>query len=180
MTEKELALFKQIKKYYSKYHLMPTMEYLKDNMHYTSKNAIYYLMKRLEDKGYLIHNKNLKKWNIIDFNQNICLKAINSNDYITINNEHNRDYSVFQIKNNIFIKYHIIKNDLLIIDKKKKIKDGDLGLFKINNQLEILEYHYKNDFYILNGKNTYYLNHVELIGVVIEIQRKKVLSHFNV
>ena len=169
-------LLNEIQKYYKENNNMPSIRYLAIKLDYKSHNSIYKIMKELENDGYLVHNKDNKKWSLADIKNNyIKVKAINDEDYLIFKNN-KKNYLVYKIKNNRFIDKNIVCGDYLIVEKTKKLENNTLGLFLYNNIYHIMNYNYIDGFYILDdGVNKEYLYKVKIIGKVIGLQRGKVL-----
>ncbi len=168
----ELVLY-EIRNYYEKYKLMPTVRYLQKKFNYKSTNSIYKHLLSLEKDGYLIRNS-FNKLIISNYNTDYTLKnleIINSKKHMALAIDNNK-YCAFIIKNNYFIKMHICKGDTLIIKKTNKLKNNDLGLFIINNKYQILKYFYRDGFYLLSDKESIILHKVKIIGKVTMIERK--------
>ena len=79
--------------------------------------------------------------------------------------------------NNNYLKTdNILKNDYLIIKNTKSLKNNDIGLFKYDDNYHVMKYEFSNGFYILyNEKEKDILNKVQVLGKVVELQRKRVL-----
>ncbi len=174
MTEKEKIILKEIIEYYHINKSIPSLRYLKNKLNYKSHNSILQFMKSLEKKNYLIrkNNKLILNDNYDYFNKGLkIIKVLNYNQEIKIILNPNKNYLAYKIKNNNLRDYNILKNDILIIEKKNKIKNNDIGLFLINNNYEIYHYFYQDGFNILKSNQEIYLNKVTIIGKVIKIER---------
>ena len=153
---------------------MPSLRYLQNLLNYKSHNSILQFIKSLEKKNYLIrkNNKLILNNNYEYFNTGLkILKIINDRNEIKIILNSKNDYLAFKVKNNKLNKFNILKDDILIIMRKKKIKNKELGLFLINNNYEIYKYVYLDGFHILESDKILYLNKINLIGKVIQIKR---------
>ncbi len=176
MTEKEEKILQEIITFYNQNKLMPSIRYLQKKFGYKSTNSISQYLISLEQQKYLIRNSKNKL--IInnysnDYTKGLkIIKSINSNDEINILLNKNQKYLAFKLKNNAFYKRGILKGDLLIIEKSKKINNNDLGLFIINKKYRIMQYLYQDGFYILEDNEQIILNKIKLIGKVIQIERK--------
>ena len=170
------SLLNEIRKFYRDNQCMTSIRYLAIKLDYKSHNSIYKIMKELEQEGYLVHNKESKKWSLTDIDNNyIKVKALNDDDYLIIR-ENKKNYLVYKIKNNRFINKNIICGDYLIVEKTNKLENNTLGLFIYNNSYHIMNYNYIDGFYILDdGINKEYLYKVKIIGKVIGLQRRRVL-----
>ena len=177
MNENEEKILQTIISYVKENHIMPTRRFIQKALNYKSVNSITQYIKSLEKKGYLkrdIINKIIINGHITYNNNYKRLKIVNTkNDYIEIILNQKKDYLAYIIKNNYFDKMGIFRNDLLIIEKNKKIKPNDLGLFIIDNKYRIMKYDYKDGFYLLKDNELVVLNHIEIVGKVIQIIRKK-------
>ena len=176
MTEKEKLIFNEIIKYYQKNNTMPSMYYLKEKLNYKSINSIYQFFKSLEKKELLkrnMHNKLIPK-NIDTLKNNIdIIDIVNSKEKINLILNDNKKYLGYKLKNNIFEKEcHLIKNDILIIEVNKKLKNNDLGLFIIDNKYRVMKYKYQDGFYLLKDSEELFLYKVNIIGKVIMTIRK--------
>ena len=173
---KEKEILKTIIDYYNQNKLMPSMRYLKDKVHVKSINTIYYYIKKLEKEGYLIRNKDNKRIlekNYQDFNKGLrIIKVINSNDTVMTIFKNNKSYLAFKVKDNIFQENGILKNDILIIERTKNLKNNDLGLFIINKKKYIMKYFYQDGFYILESDIKRFYSKVNIIGKAIYLERK--------
>lgn len=174
MTEKEEIILKIITEYVIKNHTMPTRRYIKNKLNYKSVNSITQYFKSLEKKGYLKYNNNHKLTignNI--YNSNIRrIRIINSkNNEIELILNKKKNYLGYKLNNNYFKNEHLLKGDILIIEKKKELHIGDIGLFIINSKYRVMRYDYKDGFYLLSDSETIYLNHVKIIGKVIKVIR---------
>lgn len=173
MTEKEEIIFKIIIEYVKENNTMPSRRFIQRKLNFKSINSITQYFKSLEKKGYLKHVKHkyiignsiydsgLKKIKIINLK--------NSEIEVILNKKKN--YIGYKLNNNYFRKSHLLKNDILIIEKKNALHEGDLGLFIIDNNYRIMTYNYKDGFFLLSDNETIYLNHVKIIGKVIKIIR---------
>lgn len=174
MREKEIL--KAIIDYYSQNKLMPSMRYLKEKVKVKSINTIYYYIKKLEEEGYLIRNKDNKRIlekNYHDFNNGLkIIKVINSNDKVMAIFQDSKSYLAFKIKDDIFKNKGILKDDILILEKTKNLKNNDLGLFIINKKKYIMKYFYQDGFYILESDIKRFYSKVNIIGKVIYLERK--------
>ena len=176
MNEKEMLILQEIINYYNDNKLMPTVRYLKEKMHFESTSSIHYYLNKLEKKEYLIKNNSGKRIlnnNYNEFEKGLkIIKTINANESIKIYLDTNKDYYAFKMNNDNLINEGIIKGDLLIILKTKKLKNNDIGLFKINKKYYIMKYFYKDNIYILESDIKRYYDHVNIIGKVIYLERK--------
>lgn len=175
MTEKEEIFLKEIIKYYYDNKIMPTYRYLLKKLKYKSLNSIAQYFKVLEKKNYLIRNSEGKLvLNNITNNLNYKRIAIinRKNKYTALVLNKKKQYLAYQMTNNYFKNMGIIKNDILIIELKNKLKNNDLGLFIIDNKYHIMKYQYKDGFYILKSNEEIILHRINLIGKVIFIERK--------
>ncbi len=176
MTEKENTILNEIINFYHNNKLMPSIRYLKEKLGYRSTNSIYQFLKKLEQKKYLIRNNSNKlvlNNNYDLFNSGFkIIKVINTNKDICVLLNKNKEYLAYQVKDNNIENFHIIKGDILIIEKTKKIQNNNLGLFWFGNNYRIFKYFYKDGFYILEDNNKLILNQVNIIGIVIKIERK--------
>ena len=150
------------------------MKYLQEKFHYKSRNAIYKHLKILEHEGYLtkVNNKFILNKNsfLID-NGIIIIKIINNNKKLFLYLDKKREYLGFMLENNYFKKNNLIKGDVLIVEKNKKLKNNDLGLFIIDNTYRIMTYRFQDGFYILEDNEQIILNKVNIIGKVIMVER---------
>ena len=176
MSEKEERILNEIVKYVKENYTMPTRRYLQKKLEFKSVNSITQYINALEEKNYLIRNNENKL--ILDnsaiyYNQQLkTIKIINkSNDFIRMILDNSQDYVAYKIKNNFFKNLNIQKNDILIIQNKKTLESGDIGLFIIDNKYRIMEYNYKDGFYILKDKEELILSKIKIIGKVIMIER---------
>lgn len=176
MSEKQEKVLDEIIKYYNRNNSMPTIRYLQEKLHYKSTKAVYNHLQQLEKKNYLKRNENHKpvinNMNIIYQEGIKTIDILNSNKKISLILEKKKEYVGFILKNNYFTDMHLMKNDLLIIEKNKKIKNNQLGLFIIDKKYRIMKYFYQDGFYILNDNEEIVLNKINLIGPVIMIERQ--------
>lgn len=176
MKEKEEILLNEIVNYYKKNGVMPTRRFLQKTLNYKSVNSITKYFKSLEEQNYLTRNSDgkiiLNKY-VID---NTNLKTINiintTNETCKLIIDRNKKYVAYKIHNNYFNNIGILRNDILIIELNKTLKDNDIALFIINKQYRIMKYRYQDGFYILKDKEEILLNRVKIIGKVIMIERK--------
>lgn len=176
MKEKEEILLNEIVNYYKRNGVMPTRRFLQKTLNYKSVNSITKYFKSLEEQNYLTRNSDgkiiLNKY-VID---NTNLKTINiintTNETCTLIIDRNKKYVAYKIHNNYFNNIGILRNDILIIELNKTLKDDDIALFIINKQYRIMKYRYQDGFYILKDKEEILLNRVKIIGKVIMIERK--------
>ena len=174
MTEKEEKILKIITQYTRANNTMPTRRFLQKELNYKSINSITQYLKSLEKKGYLKrHNNKLVIGNVI-YNDNLKrIKIINlKNTEIEIVLNKKKNYLGYKLNNNYFKNNYLLKDDVLIIEKRKELGSGNIGLFIIDNKYRIMKYDYKDGFYLLSDNETIYLNHVKIIGKVVRIIRK--------
>ena len=176
MNKNEQIILEEIKNYYQKEKLMPTIRFLQNQLHYHSTNSVAYYLKKLEKKGYLKRN-NIGQLIINDFyifnNQIKIIPVLNiNNSFIYDLYPQTKDYVAFKIKNNYFIKNNILKEDILIIERTKALHNNDLGLFIINKKYRLMKYQIKDHFYVLEDYELIFLNKVKIIGKVIAVKRK--------
>ncbi len=176
MNQKEEEILKAIKDYFKENYTMPTRRYLQKLFNYKSINSITRIVKSLEEKNYLIRNKNNKlilNNNSLYHNENLKqIKVINNNSLLNIVLDKRKNYLAYKIHNNFFNSIGILRNDILVIEQNKKLKDNDIGLFIIDKQYRVMKYNYKDGFYILTDNEEILLNQVKIIGKVIMIERK--------
>ncbi len=174
MSEKENELLNHIIDYYQVNKILPTRRYLQKKMNYKSVNSITQYLNKLEKKNYLIRNNENK---LILNNYTLrykdivkTIKIVNmNNQYIRRVLNKKRNYYGYKMKNN-YLGIH--KNDILIIEEKKKLKPNNIGLFIIDGKYRIMKYNYKNGFYILNDYEELILSKVKIIGKVIMVEKK--------
>ena len=172
----EERVLSEIIKYYKTNKLMPSIRFLQNKLNVQSTNTIYYYLNKLEKDGYLVRNtfnQRIINDNYEEFNNGLkYLKVINSNEIVKLILNKNKDYLAYKAKNNYLLNEHIMKNDILIIEKRNKLKNNDLGLFIINKEYTIKKYYYQDGFYILKDQSEIILNNPIIIGKVILIERK--------
>lgn len=181
MNEKEEMILKEIISYIKDNHYMPTRRYLQKKLAFKSVNSITWYLKSLEKQNYLIRNNEGK----IILNKNSKqydngLKNINfinkKKQYIQLYLDKNKKYLAFEIHHNYFCDKGINKNDILIIEVKKKPHNNDLALFVLDNKYRIMKYNYKDGFYFLQDKEELLLNKIKMIGKVIMVEKKLWIS----
>ena len=177
MNTKEEEILKEIINYVYENSTMPTRRYLQRKMGFKSVNSISEYIKSLERKNYLIRNSDKKL--ILDnsaifYQQHLkTIKVINMiNTYVKIIINKNKNYIAYKIHNNSFNYLNIQRNDILIIEMKKKLKPGEIGLFMIDKKYRVMTYDYKDGFYILKDKEKLLLSKVIIVGKVVMIERK--------
>ncbi len=175
MSNKEEEILNEIINYYKKNKNIPSIRYLKDKVNLKSTSTIHYHLNNLEKYGYLKRNelnKRILNNNYNDYENGLkIIKVINSNENIKVFLDNN-NYIAYKVENNYLIKNNILKNDILIIKKKSKLKNNDLGLFKINKKYYIMKYFYQDGFYILESDIKRYYEQVNIIGKVVYLERK--------
>ena len=174
MTKKEEIILQMIYDYFKENKTMPSRRTLQEKLQFKSVNSITQYLNSLEKKGYLIrNNKRLTINNTVYFNNIKKIKVLNtSNSYLEVSLNNKKTYFAIKLNNNHFINDNIIKNNILIIKKRKTLNNGDLGLFIIDNNYQIKRYSFKDGFYLLTSNDTIILNKVHIIGKVIQIIRK--------
>ena len=177
MNNNEKKIFTEIIYYFKKNMVMPSIRYLQNKFNYKSPTSISQYLISLEKQNYLTRNeKNQLVINYIFLSHCtslIKIKILNTaNKYVYIVADNRKKYYAYKINNTNFIKDGILKNDILIAEKNKKILKNNLGLFFIDNHYCIMKYDYKDGFYILKDNDTIILNKVIIIGKIILIQRK--------
>lgn len=167
-------VLKIIYKYYEENNVMPSIREIQEILKYKHHNSIYTAFRQLERDGILIHTK--RKWSLKNPLEEIKkIKVLNEDHYIYIDNIID-DYYVFKMNNNYLKTDNILKNDYLIIKNTKSLKNNDIGLFKYDDNYHVMKYEFSNGFYILyNEKEKDILNKVQVLGKVVELQRKRVL-----
>lgn len=172
MTEKEERVLKIIIEYVKENNIMPTRRFIQKRLNYKSVNSITQYFNSLKNKGYLKYNNchQLTIGNVIHDNNLKRIKIINSNNQeIELILNKNKDYLGYKLNNNYFKNDYLIKGDILIIEKDKKLHKNDLGLFLIDNKYRVMKYDYQDGFYLLSDKEIMYLNNINIIGKVIKI-----------
>ena len=176
MSEKEEELLKEIVNYVKENKVMPTRRILQRKLNYKSVNSITQYIKSLENKNYLkrnLHNKLILDDSAMLYNYSLrTIKIINTNNYVNLVLNKNKNYIAFKIHNNYLNSSKIYKNDILIIEIKKSLKNNDIGLFIIDNKYRVMKYNYLDGFYILEDNEKLLLSKVIIIGKVIMIERK--------
>ena len=158
MKEKVLNV---IYDYFRKTGFMPSIREIQGIMKYKCHNSVYKAFKQLEEEGYLIHDKEKRKWSLVDINKEILkIKVLNEDSYITLQNDNDK-YTVYKLDNNNLRNNDLLKNDYLIIKKTKYLKNYDLGLFFYNNNYHVMNYIYLDGFYMLSD-NVESLHYLEL------------------
>jgi SOS-response transcriptional repressor LexA len=170
-------ILRAIYDFYHKYGFTPSIRDIQKELHYQSHNSVYKVYKQLEQDGKLIHNKDRRRWNIVDINNNyLKLKVLNEDTYLTIDND-NENYFIYKMDNNNLLKDKILKNDYLVIKKTKMLKNYDLGLFMYNNEYHIMYYLFIDGFYMLFDNNSKeVLSKIKIIGKVVGLQRKTIIK----
>ena len=176
MQEKEEEILMIIKDFYKENKLMPSFRYIQKKAGYKSINSIEQYIKSLENKGYLIRNY----FNKLIINDNTTydvnikrIKILNvKNGFIYLNLNKRKNYLGYRLKNNFFQNQGILKNDILIIERKTYLKNDEIGLFIIDNKPRIMIYNYQDGFFILKDNETLILNKVKIIGKIVQIVRK--------
>lgn len=172
LNNREITIYNEIYNFISKNNYSPTIRELCKILNIKSTKTIYLYLKKLNDKKMITYQPNKKRSIIINKSFNNKLVVINTNTEMKINI--NSNHLIYQIKTNNFEKCHLKKNDYLIINIKKKIKNNDLGLFLINNEYRIMKYNYIDSYYILEDNEKEILNSINLIGTVEAIYRNKI------
>ena len=154
MTEKDIQVLKEIQKYYHQNKIIPSMRYLQKIFSYKSTNSIFKHINKLKKYGYLVKNKE-NRFIITDsllyYNLNLRrIVIINRKDtYVNIFLKSKVNYIAYQVNNNYLINEGIIKDDILVIQINKELKNNDIGLFIIDNKYRIMKYQYLDGFYKL-------------------------------
>ena len=176
MNNKEQEILNIIINYYKKNQLMPSIRFIKDKIHANSTNTVYYYLNKLEEKKYIKRNSQnkriLNKYYNDSINELKIIKTANSYETVNIILNTKKECMAYKIKNNKFQDNHIIKDDILIIEKGKVLNNNDLGLFLINNKYCIKKYFYQDGFFILEDDKQEVFNYVNIIGKVISVERK--------
>lgn len=172
LNDKELLIYKTIYTFINKNNYSPSIRELCKLLDIKSTKTIYNYLKKLKEKNLIYYDHNKKRTIIINKNINNKVNVINTKKIIEINI--NSNHLIYQIKNNYFENYNIKKNDYLIINIEKKIKNNDLGLFIINNEYRVMKYTYIDSYYILEDKTKEILNRINLVGIVEAIYRNKI------
>ena len=172
LNDKELIVYKTICNFINEKNYCPTIRELCCILNYKSTKTVYNYIKKLKEKNYINYYPNKKRAIVTNDNIEKQFTIINTQKKIHINI--NNKYVIYQIKNNFFENYFIKKNDYLIINIEKKIKNNDLGLFLINNEYKIMKYNFIDGYYVLEDNNKEILNRINLIGIVESIYRIKI------
>ena len=177
MNRHEEIILNEIINYLKENQRIPTMRYLQRKLSYKSVNSISEYIKSLEKQNYLIRSTDgkIKLNKYYDkYESGIkIIKILNTKkDYVHLLLEKNDKYVAYKMHNSCFNNLGIYKNDILIINISKKLKNKDLGLFIIDNQYRIMQYNYKDGFYILKDYEELLLNKVKIIGKVIMVEKK--------
>ena len=176
MKEKEELILQEIINYYKDNRIMPTRRLLQKKLNFKSVNSITQYLKSLEKQNYLKRNNDNKLVlnNYSELNKNLkTIKIINMNNkYVNITIDKHKRYLAYKIHNNYFNNQGILRNDVLIVEEKKELKSGELGLFIIDNKYRIMKYEYHDGFYLLSDNEELLLNRVKILGKVIMIERK--------
>lgn len=175
MTAKEEKVLTEIINYYNDKKWMPSIRYLKNKLGFKSQNSICQYLMQLENKGYLIRNQDgkllLSNIEILKEKGIVNLKIINSNEKLRIELSSKKDYVGFKLKDDCFKKYSLLRGDYLIIEKDKKVKNGDLILVCLNKKYRVMSYYYQDGFYILNDSSEEVLYKINIIGKVVSVYR---------
>ena len=168
-------ILNEIINYQKKNMVMPSIRYLQKKFGFKSHNSIVYYLKKLEKEKYLIRNYNKQltvNLKIPNPSQYQFIKIINDKYKTFVGLYDSNKYLAYKQLNNDLNIFSIYKNDILIINTHKKIKNNELGLFIINNQYKIMKYFSKDGYFILKSTQIIITEKINLIGKVIMIERK--------
>ena len=182
LTEKQNIFFKNIINYYNNTNELPTISDLIKINNYKSYNTIYKYLNQLENKNYIIYDKNHKRIiyikDILDNESFFKVPFINEKRFINIDKnllKSKEEYLAFQIHDNKLNSNNIENKDILIIQKGKKNINNKLVLVFKNSKYNIYKYQNQNTYLkLFNDKEELFLessNHI--IGKVVLIIRNK-------
>ncbi len=181
LTKKQREFFNLIINCYKETKSFPTLTLLKEKGNYKSYNSIYKYLNVLEEKGYIKKDKYSKKITYIlsniDNETILNIPVVNDNTFYKIAKEYcykNIDYLAYKIHDNNLKSENVLKNDLLIIEKRLLKANNKLVLILKNNNYYIYKYTKQNEFvYLSNDKESFILNDsIKVIGKVITLIRK--------
>ena len=176
LTNKQEYILNLIIDYYQKWNEYPTANILKGLYKCKSYNTIYKHLITLEKKNYLILDKNKKHIinliSIIDNKKKFKIPFINIFDTLDIEKNKNQ-YITYLVKNNKLNNFNINYHDILIIKKDKTYLNNKIVLIKKNNNYYIYKLIKNNNYYLINDKETIFINNLNnIIGKVIYIIKK--------
>lgn len=172
LNDKEIKIYETIKSFIKDNGYSPSIRDLCKILNIKSTKTVYNYLVKLKGKKIIDFPKSQKRSLSITNTVNYSLLIINTKNMMTFDIENN--HLLFQIKNNFFNEYFIKKNDYLVINVKKRIKNNDLGLFLINDEYRIMKYTYYDGYYILEDNKKEVLYQINLLGVVEKIIRDKI------
>ena len=183
LTTKQKLFFNMLIKYLNKNNQFPCLKEIKNITNYKSYNTIYKYINILENKGYLIYDKNKKeitylKHNFLNDNLYI-IPFINENKYIKVNNNNlstNNNYIALEINNNNLKSYGILNKDILIVEKNTSYLNNKFILIYKDYKYQVFKYIKKDGFHqLLNDKNTILLENTNcIIGKVVSLIRNRI------
>ena len=177
MNKKEEELLQEIVNYVNENNYMPTRRYLQIKLGYKSVNSITYYINRLIKQNYLKKNTDGKiviDKSGINYQKELkTIRVINTRKtYIRLFLNKSHKYVAYKIHNEYFNNIGILRNDILIVQKNRKLYVDDIALFIIDKKYRVMKYNYKDGFYLLTDNEEILLNKVKIIGKVIGIERK--------
>lgn len=177
MNKKEEELLQEIVNYVNENNYMPTRRYLQIKLGYKSVNSITYYINKLIKQNYLKKNTDGKiviDKSGINYQKELkTIRVINTRDtYIRLFLNKSYKYVAYKIHNEYFNNIGILRNDILIVQKNRKLYVDDIALFIIDKKYRVMKYNYKDGFYLLTDNEEILLNRVKIIGKVIGIERK--------
>jgi len=182
ITEKQEAVLKFIEEYQMAYGKSPTLREMRENFGVSSDNSILKHLKALEEKGFIHKDDTPRGIQLLSsikekldmVSESVKLPVLGFvpaggpvitdeyvNGYMTVGEElakNSKDFFLLTVTGNSMIDAGIFEGDLVVVNKKKEPRDGDIVIALVDNANTVKRFIKKDGKVYLKAENKDYSN----------------------